>query len=361
MKTSCFEAVIDFNFLPASEPFSALIVSKAGKSHASLAIYKLQEERKSKAFLVQIHSQNPLSLKWGDVFEVIQEGGTLLGRGRVINPFSSRVRGKKLKKRLGLLFQLEGDEKEMITALARERGIRGLREKEILDFARISRASLRRLAEELEAEDKVRIISFSPLFIIWQQSLCYLEEKLLAYLEQFHSKHPGERGISRARIKKRFNLSQKVLLLVLERLIREKKVEKSEEIIALASFKLSPTPEEERVLSKLEEMCLRGELRSVSQEELARTFHLSPEKLNKMLSLLVERKKIVQGKEGFFIHSKWLEETVTKVRSLGKKELTVTDFKTMTGLSRKYAIPLLELLDQMGVTRRVSPSRREII
>jgi selenocysteine-specific elongation factor len=45
------------------------------------------------------------------------------------------------------------------------------------------------------------------------------------------------------------------------------------------------------------------------------------------------------------------------IKESGKRELTVSDFKKMTGLSRKYAIPLLELLDQMGVTRRKGPSR----
>jgi hypothetical protein len=37
--------------------------------------------------------------------------------------------------------------------------------------------------------------------------------------------------------------------------------------------------------------------------------------------------------------------------------MTVSEFKSMTGLSRKYAIPLLELLDQMGITRRKGPGR----
>jgi selenocysteine-specific elongation factor len=80
-------------------------------------------------------------------------------------------------------------------------------------------------------------------------------------------------------------------------------------------------------------------------------------KLNKLLSLLIERKKIVQGKEGFFLHSRWLDEVIKRIKDSGRTELTVPDFKKMTGLSRKYAIPLLELLDQMGVTRRKGPLR----
>jgi selenocysteine-specific elongation factor len=110
-------------------------------------------------------------------------------------------------------------------------------------------------------------------------------------------------------------------------------------------------------LKKLEEMCFKGEFRSASLEELQDRFRLSLSKLNILLSLLIERKKIVQGKDGFFIHSRWLDEIIWMIKESGKRELTVSDFKKMTGLSRKYAIPLLELLDQMGVTRRKGPSR----
>jgi len=55
-----------------------------------------------------------------------------------------------------------------------------------------------------------------------------------------------------------------------------------------------------------------------------------------------------------------LDEIISRIKKFGKRELTVADFKKMTGLSRKYAIPLLELLDQMGVTRRKG-SLREIL
>jgi selenocysteine-specific elongation factor len=104
-------------------------------------------------------------------------------------------------------------------------------------------------------------------------------------------------------------------------------------------------------------MCYRGEFQSVSLEEIRRQFHLSQERLEKLLSLLTERKKVIQGPEGLFIHSLWLDDIIVRVRALGKKEMTVAKFKELSGLSRKYAIPLLELLDQMGVTRRHGPVR----
>jgi selenocysteine-specific elongation factor len=51
---------------------------------------------------------------------------------------------------------------------------------------------------------------------------------------------------------------------------------------------------------------------------------------------------------------------VTQLRALGKSEISIAEFKNLTGLTRKYAIPLLELLDQRGITRRKG-SIREIL
>lgn len=362
MKTTCFDAAVNFPPSASLQTFDVTLVLKSRKVPASFSFYERPEAHKPEEFLVQVFPHRPLSLRWKDTFEVEKkkERG-LLGGGVVVNPFSSKVIGKKIKKRVDFLSRLRGGKKEMLLALTQDKGIKGLREKEIINFSHLSRSSLRHLCQEMEKEGEIRILSFSPLFLISQKSLVFLQRKIVTYLEQFHSKHPGKRGVSQEIIRKRYGLYQKVLALALEHLIKQGRIEKSRGMIALSSFKITHTPEEEQVLRELEEMCLRGEFRTVSLEDIQRKFHLSPTKLQTMLSLLIEKKKIVQSKEGFFLHSHWLEEIIFKLRKYGSKELTVSDFKRITGLTRKYVIPLLELLDQMGVTRRIGPSRRKIL
>ena len=99
-------------------------------------------------------------------------------------------------------------------------------------------------------------------------------------------------------------------------------------------------------------MFLKGEFGQATLDEVRKKLHLTPAKLRSLVSVLAERKKIVEGRDGFILHSRWLDDVVTKIRATGRRELTVADFKALTGLTRKYAIPLLELLDEMGVTRR---------
>ncbi len=177
------------------------------------------------------------------------------------------------------------------------------------------------------------------------------------FIQRHHETHSDEPGIPINEVRQKFNLPDRIWFLALKHLIREKLIKEADKRLSVMGHELTLTPEEEDLLNRLEEMCLEGKLHLVSEEDLQKRFNLSARRLQILLSFLAERRKIVQGKEGFILHSHWLEELVAKIRDLKEKELSVGQFKEMTGLSRKYAIPLLELLDQMKVTRRRGPTR----
>ena len=360
MRTRCFDAFIEFLVPKESLPSESLLAIGTRKFPASFHFYKGLREEKPEERFAQVCALLPLSLelKWKSRFEIQGiDQEEFLGKGIVLNPISEKMKESKKNKDVEFLHHLLGDEKEMILALVEKLGVQGLKEREIGQFCSLDPVSLQRLSQELEAEGMVKILSFSPLFLLSQESFDFLCQKILAFLSQFHKKHPQELGIIRERINKHFDLNPKILSLVLKYLAKAGPVEEQNGMVKLTSFELALTPEEERILHQLEDMCFKGEFRSVSLEEIQNQFHLSPQRLQKMISLLIERKRVVQGKEGFYLHSSWLEDVIQRIKKSGKQELTVSDFKEMTGLTRKYAIPLLELLDRMGVTRRKGPVR----
>ncbi len=352
MKTSCFDAAVNFSPVDTEKPLDVILLIQGEKISASFFFYD-QIQKEKPALFVRVHPRQPLLLKWKDKFEVHGSGkAPLLGEGRVLNPFSEKISQGKIEKRIAFLKHLQGDEKEMVFALAQEKGLKGLKERDITDFSSLAKRIPQRLAQELEAEGKIRILTFSPLFLLSQESFDFLCQTILSFLAQFHESHPDQKGVSLERIKKRFKLHPRILSLGLKHLSRAGQVTEFEEKLALSEFMMTLTPEEEGILRELEDLCLKGEFRSLSFEDLRQRFRLSSKKLDKLLSFLIERKKVVQGKDGLILHSKWLDEIISRIEKSRKRELTVADFKELTGLTRKYAIPLLELLDQMGVTRR---------
>ena len=359
INTSCFDAAVDF--VPAGEQkrLEAWILIKDKKISASLHFYEQAQKEEPGPWFARVHLHQPLPLKWKDDFEVQESGRkVILGKGCVLNPDSEKVTLTKIKKRVAFLESLQGEKRDMILGLARKKGMHGLREKEIRDFSSLAQESLLGLAQLLEEEGKVRILSFTPLFLVAQESLDFLFQKILVFLERFHQKSPQAAGVSLESIQKRFDLHPRILSLALRHLQHTGQIKEAGGSILLSDFKVVFTPEDNRILGELEEMCLKGQFRLFSLDELRKHFRLSPKKLDSMLSFLIEKNKIVQGKDGLLIHSQWLDEIIRKVRKSRRKELSVGDFKEMTGLTRKYVIPLLELLDQMGVTRRKGSVRR---
>ncbi len=356
--TLYLDAVVELSLPEREGPLSVFFCFGEMGTPAFVHFYEEAKKGEKEAVLVQVHLSQPLPLKWKDGFILkTPDRKEIWGKGKVLDPFSEKITRRREKRRLEFLTQLLGNEKEMLFALTQFKGIQGLWEKEVILFGSLPKRRLLGLSQGLEAQEKIRILSFSPLFLISQSSFLFLGREILSHLKRFHEKHPDRVGIPREKIRKRFDLHPRILSLTLRHLMQEGRIKDTDDQVALADFEMALLPEEEKILDRLEDMCLKGEFQSVSLEGLRKSFRLTSERLHKMLSLLMERKKIVLSKDGFILHSHWLDEIIEKIRKSGKKELTVTDFKKMTGLSRKYAIPLLELLDQLGITRRRGPFR----
>jgi selenocysteine-specific elongation factor len=358
MRTQQFEAVVILEDKVGSLPARAALLLGEEKAVASIHVYGPGPEPRPGRFFLRVAVRRLLTVKWKETFALLDaQKREKIARGMVLDPgpTGEGMAGKEID--WDYFRALSGEEMDMLAALCRKKGTSGLHEREMLEFCGLSEERLLYWAEKMEADGRVKILSFSPLHLIFRESFDHLAEKILTYIEQFHERQPAQKGVLFDKVKARFGVSDKVLRLAVKTLEKAGKVQLAGRRLMLPSHERTISAEEEKILQRLEEMCYRGEFQSVSLEEIRRQFRLSRERLEKLLSLLTEREKIIQGPEGLFIHSLWLDDIIGRVRARGKKEMTVAEFKTLTGLSRKYAIPLLELLDQMGVTRRHGPVR----
>jgi selenocysteine-specific elongation factor len=358
MKTALFDGVLDTPLRDPGEGFDADI--SLGEAGVRGSVLAYADPATGEAGFVRVATGRDFDVKWRDRFEFRSADGRYAGAGRVLLPGSPDPKKMKPAKREALLGRLSKGEREMILVLAEEAGVRGLRQGEIADFCRLEPAGIENLARSLEEKDAVRILSFSPLFLVSRDALEFLRERVVEFLARFHEGHPNERGVEVGKIGERFGPPDKILSLVLRALEKSGRVRSAGGLVWLADFRIPLRPEDEEVLERLETMVYKGEFASASLEDLRRELGLSESRLQALLTVLTERKKIVKGRDGFLLHSRWLEDLVKTIKESGGKELSVADFKALTGLSRKYAIPLLELLDEMGVTRRRG-SVREIL
>jgi selenocysteine-specific elongation factor len=85
---------------------------------------------------------------------------------------------------------------------------------------------------------------------------------------------------------------------------------------------------------------------------------MSDSEVRKQITMLLREKTLVRmGSDHLFLHADALEGLKAQLRTIRGRHLDVAAFKQLTGLSRKYAIPLLEYLDREHITRRQDGTR----
>ncbi len=99
-------------------------------------------------------------------------------------------------------------------------------------------------------------------------------------------------------------------------------------------------------------------LASPLASELAQRLNLKEPEIRRIITVLQREKTIVRmGSDDLFIHSRALRLLAEQFAPLRGSLIDVAHFKQITGLSRKYAIPLLEYLDRQRITRKQGDQR----
>jgi len=129
--------------------------------------------------------------------------------------------------------------------------------------------------------------------------------------------------------------------------------------VRLASHRVRLTPEQQRIVDRVEQEFLKAEASPPSPEEALGRAGVSGGDQHELFQFLLEGKRLVRVKESLYFHAAALDAIQDKVIALlrERKEIGPGDIKDLLGISRKYAIPLLEHLDTRRVTVRVGEKR----
>ena len=97
-----------------------------------------------------------------------------------------------------------------------------------------------------------------------------------------------------------------------------------------------------------------------SVKEVLARLPVEPQRARKILLILIKEKTLIKVTEELMFHHSAIEQlrrTLAGYKA-GSDRISVPAFKELTGITRKYAIPLLEYLDRERVTRRVGDERQ---
>lgn len=178
-------------------------------------------------------------------------------------------------------------------------------------------------------------------------------------LEQFHKKNPLVGGIGREELRGQLKTSAEVFAAVTTALVRDKKLEIAGDLVRLAGRGVAMKDEEAESKKIIEDAFAAAGLKVPALREVMAGLKVDKVRAQKIVTLLLRDKTLIKISEELVFHRGALEELRRQMAAYraNSSRIDVAQFKEMTGVSRKYAIPLLEYLDRERVTKRVGDAR----
>jgi selenocysteine-specific elongation factor len=252
----------------------------------------------------------------------------------------------------------DGQPEDALVVFVEERGALGFRKDALVTRAGLSRSAAKLAVARLVAGGHATIVDE---LLVAPQVVTGLAARLVKELQAHHAAQPLSEGLPREEARERlFSRAAPALFeFIVDRLVTERKLV-ARERLALDGHQVSLSPEEARTRDALERIFREASLQPPDLATAAAAAGASPDVADRIAKLLLRSRTLVRI-ESLVFHAEALERLKVEVRSLkeegGTARVDIGSFKERYGMTRKYAIPLLEYLDRERVTRRVGESR----
>ena len=312
--------------------------------------------------LVQLRLAADVVAVQGDRFIVRQFSPVItIGGGGVLDPLARRP-ARKDSGRVKFLETLEHGSREDILQAMVQRNILGLGMEEIVSRTGWMEPEVRATAEKVAGAGALRLVNAEPLLLLSESLFQEVSRKLLARIEAFHKENPLQPGIPkeelRASVGKR--VRAETFRTALEELAKQNKLTAQGELVKKPGTEITLTPEEARAKAQIEHAFGKAGLAVPSVKEVLAQLAIENRRAEKILQILLRDKQLVRVSADLIFHREALERLPGLLQNYKKtrgERIGVPAFKELTGITRKYAIPLLEYLDRQRLTRRLGDER----
>jgi len=323
---------------------------------AEVVLYGGKQLAPGQSGFAQLRTAEPMLLLPGDRFILRQFSPVVtIGGGTVRD--AAPLAGAKANAETLLPVLANGTAPEILAARVARRGQAGL----ALGDAVAETGWRQALVEAQAASLQGKLLRFGDVLIA-QEAFSQAQRETLAAVEEFHRANPLVAGISKEELREKLGLSPEVFGAVLEALLREKKLAITGEQVRSAGRSLVFKDEEAESKRTIEQAFSGAGLKVPALKDVLAGLRVDKATAQKIVTLLLRDKVLVKISDDLVFHRRALEELRQRVNAYKAKsaKIGVAEFKDLTGVSRKYAIPLLEYLDRERVTRRVG-DQREIL
>jgi selenocysteine-specific elongation factor len=204
-----------------------------------------------------------------------------------------------------------------------------------------------------------KVLNLSLKLFIHHDTYRDVQQKLLDIVGEFHNSKPESPGISSEQLLEASRLRKDVFDALLKLLLSQGKLVERKHRLALPEHKEAFSDNEQKMLHRVESLFKDNLFSPPKYEEIVEHTKVDPEEIRKILKILLEQEQLVRVDKDLLFHREAVEQAQKLLTEYIKKEggLESVKFKYLLDTTRKFAIPLLDYFDRIGVTRRSGYTR----
>jgi selenocysteine-specific elongation factor len=323
---------------------------------AEVRLYDTKQAAPGEDAYAQLRMEHPALLLPGDRFILRQFSPVITIGGGVVLDAAPNPRTKNRAGDAFLKILAGADQEQIAKVRIARRSQDGLLISDLVAQTGWTRARIQAILERQIAEGRVLRIGER---LVAQPAVEALKLFIVTTVEDFHKRNPLVPGISRQELHDIVASPPDVFSSVIDSLVREKKLDVSGETVRLAGRGVVMKDEEAESKKAIEAAFSSAGLAVPALNQVLAGLKIDKARAQKIVTLLLRDKVLIKVSDDLVFHRAALDQLRAQLANYKQKSprIDVTKFKELTGVSRKYAIPLLEYLDRERVTRRVGDYR----
>lgn len=254
-----------------------------------------------------------------------------------------------------------GDPASILGLHIRKEGVRGLEVGKLAGYANLPPATLSTTMDQLLSHKKAIKFDREAERVIDGELYTQLKDEMMKVLEEYHAANPLKPGMSKEELKSKLprEVDGKLFNALLSDLVGDQSVTQDKDKVRLAGHRIALEGKQQELEGRIAGIMRQAGLGPPSVKELSEQLKAGEKEVQEILAVLADAGTVVKLKGGVYFHRDPLQELRERLVAFlkEKEKISTQDFKALTGVSRKFTIPLAEYFDAIKVTVRVGDDR----
>jgi selenocysteine-specific elongation factor len=309
--------------------------------------------------LAQIFLDEPAMGVWGQPFVLRESSATqTLGGGQVLQPMARKIRRRHIE----MLERIErlwtGDAHERALTVAWFGAFAGFTVPDLVRGANIAPDETAELVAKLKEQGELVDVVISPArrLLLHKDMVNELEQRIRTALDRLHEQFPLMSTHDRQKVQSQLDYvgDDALVHAAVDRLIARKQLASDLRRIGRADFKPKLSANLRKLKDKLVTAYQEARFQPPEPSSFAGQAGGNAANLKDLFDVCAAEGYLIPIAEDIYLHADMEAEMrrLVKERLAEGKGLTVAEIRDILGTTRKYAVPLCEYLDRVGVTRR---------